>query len=90
MNVITIEQEAFYELINKVAEQVKAMANVQDKWIDGEEAMRLLRITSRTTLQKLRDEGRIRYSQPMTKIILYERESILAYIEKHTVEPFNK
>jgi len=60
-----------------------------DKWIDKKEAKRLLRIKSDTTLQKWRDEGHIRFSQPERKHILYDRDSINAYIEAHAIEPFN-
>lgn len=89
MNIITLEESAFYELVNKVIAQVRAEnQGRQDKWIDGAEAMRMLRITSKTTLQKLRDEGKIRFSKTMTKIILYDSESILKYIESHAKEPF--
>lgn len=59
-----------------------------DRWIGGDEVMKILRISSRTTLQKLRDEGRIRYSQPEKKIILYDRDSVIEYIEKHARKPF--
>ena len=58
------------------------------KWIDGEEAMLLLNIKSTTTLQKLRDEGKIRFSQPQKKIILYDRDSITEYIERYVRETF--
>ena len=58
------------------------------KWIDGEEAMLLLNIKSTTTLQKLRDEGKIRFSQPQKKIILYDRDSISEYIERYVRETF--
>jgi len=50
--------------------------------------MQLLRITSRTTLQKLRDEGSIRFSQPTRKLILYDRDSILQYLENHAKDTF--
>ncbi|MEP7218857.1 MAG: helix-turn-helix domain-containing protein [Bacteroidota bacterium] len=50
--------------------------------------MRLLNIKSRTTLQKLRDEGKIRFSQPQKKIILYDRDSIEAYLQKHAHNTF--
>ncbi len=63
--------------------------NAVDKWIDKKEAKRLLRIKSDTTLQKLRDEGHIRYSQPERKHILYDRDSINDYLEAHAMEPFN-
>ena len=65
MEVICLQDEAFYELIEKVVDRVKEKQNTRgDKWISGDEAMQKLRITSKTTLQKLRDEGRIRFSQP--------------------------
>jgi predicted site-specific integrase-resolvase len=60
----------------------------EDKWISPEEAMTKLRIKSKTTLQKLRDEGRIRYSQPESKFILYDSDSINDYLEKHSKETF--
>lgn len=56
---------------------------MQDEWIPDSEAMRLLNIKSKATLQKLRDERKIIFSQPQKKIILYQRRSLLAYIEAH-------
>lgn len=90
MNVITLEEEAFYNLYYKLVAEIKQQlgAKPRDKWIDGNEAMAMLRIKSRTTLQKLRDEGKIRYSQPEPKIILYDSDSIDAYLEKHVKETF--
>jgi hypothetical protein len=90
MQVISLEEEAFYALVNKLVEQVKKQHGEQamDKWIDTSEAMRMLRITSKTTLQKFRDEGKIRFSQPEKKLILYDRDSILEFIEKHAHEKF--
>ncbi|MBE9585970.1 helix-turn-helix domain-containing protein [Mucilaginibacter sp. JRF] len=89
MEVICIESEAFYKLLAIVLERtVPKKESKSDKWISGPEAMRLLRIKSKTTLQKLRDEGRIRYSQPGKKDILYDTESIEAYLEDFVYEPF--
>jgi hypothetical protein len=45
--------------------------------------MRRLGITGKTTLQRYRDEGRIRFSQADRKVILYDPESIDGYIEGH-------
>ncbi len=89
MEVICLEEEAFYSLFDKVVEhfEVKYMEKPK-QWIDGAEAMSMLNISSKTTLQKLRDEGKIRFSQPQKKIILYDRNSINAYLEKHTREIF--
>ena len=89
MQVVCLQEEAFYALFDKVVEHVKANRKESpDRWIDGEEAMRELRIKSTTTLQKLRDEGKIRFSQPQKKIILYDRNSIVEYIEQHVRETF--
>lgn len=89
MNVITIEEEAFYKLINEVVSRIKAKEKItEDKWISGPEAMALLRIKSKTTLQKLRDQGDIRYSQPDKKFILYDRDSIHQFLSKHSKETF--
>ncbi|MBA9076545.1 helix-turn-helix domain-containing protein [Rufibacter quisquiliarum] len=84
MQVICLEEEAFYTLIDKVVDRVKGKNNIQeDKWVSGEEAMHKLRITSKTTLQKLRDTGAIRFTQPEKKIILYDTDSIESYLNKH-------
>jgi hypothetical protein len=89
MEVVCIQEEAFYALFDKVVEHVESKCkNVPEKWIDGVGAMILLNIESTTTLQKLRDEGKIRFSQPQKKIILYDRDSIIEYIEKHARETF--
>jgi hypothetical protein len=50
--------------------------------------MTMLRITSKTTLQKLRDEGKIRFSQPEKKLILYDVDSIYEYLNKHARDTF--
>jgi len=85
MEVICLHDEAFYAMIERVVERLKEKQHKSsDKWISGEEAMKLLHITSKTTLQKLRDEGKIRFSQPEKKIILYDAESIQAYLSMHS------
>ncbi len=89
MQVVCLQEEAFYKLFDKVVEHLeKNQKGEPSKWIDGEEAMSILKITSRSTLQKMRDEGKIRFSQPQKKIILYDRDSILDYIENNTRETF--
>lgn len=91
MEVICIEDGAFYALIEQVVQRIAGRAGARaEVWVDDEEAMRLLNIKSKTTLQKLRDEGKIRYSQPQKKIILYDRRSIEAYLERHAKEAFGR
>jgi hypothetical protein len=88
LKIITLEETAFYELLAKAVDRVikERGEHALDKWIDGAEAMRMLRIQSKTTLQKLRDEGEIRYSS--TKTLLYDRDSINAYIERNAKDRF--
>ena len=89
MEVICVESEAFYELLDKVIERYSNKP-IEDTWISDIEAMNLLRISSKTTLQKLRDEDAIIYTQPKKKLILYNRYSILEYLEKHVNKPFDE
>ena len=77
-----------YALIEKVVARIKDTQIEKEKWIDDLEAMKLLNISSKTTLQKYRDEGKIRFSQPQKKVILYDRDSIGKFIEKHAHNTF--
>lgn len=89
MEVICLQDSAFYALLDTVIKRIKEKHEVkEDRWISGEEAMKKLRITSKSTLQKFRDSGVIRFSQPERKIILYDVESIYEYLEKNARETF--
>lgn len=89
MEIICLEEAAFYKLVEQVVERLKTShGEKRDKWISDEEAMELLNIKSKTTLQKLRDEGKIRFSQPQKKIILYDSDSIEEYLEKNARNTF--
>jgi hypothetical protein len=90
IEIICFESEAFFKLLAEVIERLKPVKEpLPDKWVSGQEAMRLLRIKSKTTLQKLRDEGRIRFSQPDKKTILYDTVSINDYLEDFVYETFS-
>jgi hypothetical protein len=89
MQVICLQDEAFYALVEEVvARLMEKHGQDRPKWVSDEEAMQLLNIKSKTTLQKLRDEGKIKFSQPQKKIILYDRDSIDAYLERNARQPF--
>ncbi len=63
LKVISLEEPAFYALINEVVSQVKKQHSITEKkWLATDEAMEKLGIKSKTTLQKFRDEGKIRFS----------------------------
>jgi hypothetical protein len=89
MEVICLEEKAFYVLLEQVMARLKTEhQEPKEKWINDEEAMSLLNIKSKTTLQKLRDEGKIRFSQPQKKLIVYDRDSILTYLDKNARNTF--
>lgn len=89
MEVICLEEPAFYALIEQVIQRLKPQEGIiQQKWINDDQAMTLLNVKSKTTMQKLRDEGKIRFSQPQKKIILYDRDSINNYISQNANNTF--
>ena len=89
MEVICLQTEALHYLVEQVVDRLgEKMDKKEDKWRQIDEALRLLGVKSKTTLQKLRNEGSIRFTQPEKKIILYDRESIMEYLEKHARETF--
>jgi helix-turn-helix protein len=89
MEVICFQDAAFYGLVEAVVLRMKEKQNAKGiKWISGEEAMAMLRIKSKTTLQELRDEGKIRFSQPKKKMILYDADSINEYLNQNAKDTF--
>lgn len=88
LNIICLETEAFYKLIEEVVGRLSNNEDDKEQWITDYEAMDLLKITSKTTLQKYRDSGQVRYSQIGKKVILYDRFSIMEFIERNAKETF--
>ena len=89
MKVITIEEATFYLLIEEVVARVLQQHQQEpDPFVPEHVAMDMLSIRSKTTMWKLRSEGQISYTQPRHKIILYERASIIEYLEKHKKSSF--
>lgn len=89
MEVICLQDEAFYKLIEEVVDRIKEKQNVtQDKWVSPERAMEVLNIKSKTTLQKLRDTGEITFTQPQKKIILYDYDSLMNYLDNYKKSTF--
>ena len=90
LKIICLESNAFHALVDEIVDRVSKSNNlIEDKWISKQEAKHLLRVSSDTTLQRLRDEGKIRYTQPERKMVLYDRDSILLFLEQNVREPFN-
>lgn len=88
MEVICLDTKAFYSLLDEVVEKMMKERKQESKWVSTEEAMEILKITSKTTLHKLKNEGHIKFSQPLKKLVVYDRQSLFGYLEKHSHEPF--
>ena len=55
MEVICLETEAFYSLVEEIVKRIKDNENIEkDKWIQTEEVMELLGIKSKTTLKYMK------------------------------------
>jgi hypothetical protein len=95
MEVIVLDSEAFEQLKMEFKGYVKQALNefIREKnisetsdWINLEEAMKLLPYKSKTTWQKLRDNGIIEISQsPSSRAILYSKKSIINYLNNNRV-----
>lgn len=89
MEVICLQDEALYELIETCVKRLSAdKGDSKPKWIGTDEAMAMLGIKSKTTLQKMRDEGRFTFTQPEKRIILYDRYSIEKFLDDNAKKPY--
>jgi hypothetical protein len=76
-----ISEKVSKEVIAKISENY-LKKQIPSTWISTEEAMSLLRLKSKTSLQKIRDSGLIEIAKPLgNKIILYNYQSIIDFIE---------
>ena len=94
MKVILIEEEAFYTLIEEVYRRLHGKPYISgnkpptadgNEWLTLEEAQKILPFKSKTSWQKMRDQGKIKFSQFGRKI-LYSRKSLMEYLTKNEVK----
>ena len=89
MEHITIESDAFKEIIRKIDEIGKRIegnnpkiSNDQDEsWLDNQEVCILLKVCKRT-LQYYRNKGKLPFSKIGSKIY-YKRADLEMYLKKH-------
>jgi len=88
LKIICLKSEAFYALIEEVVARIQNNSATKEyKWIDTVTAMKRLDISSKTTLQRYRDQGLIKFSQPNKKTIVYDADSIDEFLEKNSNKP---
>ena len=87
MDVIVLSSEAYRmmlaEIRKPVRETVHEVAHPKSDWIGEKEAMDLLGVKSKTTLQNLRDSQEFKFSKH-GRIIRYSNQSILEFLERHS------
>ena len=92
MEVITIQSEAFQELVKKMDEiQTKLTAKEKEPkeiWLDNQEFLQLLKISKRTA-QHYRDSGLISFAQIGSKIY-YRLSDVEGMLQTHYNKAFKK
>jgi hypothetical protein len=85
---VQMHSETFYEIIKQVTLRLNQGKNEQKKWITLAETKALLKIKSSTTVLRLRNEGKIRFSNLTNKKIYYDYDSIIEYLESNSRDVF--
>jgi hypothetical protein len=92
MEVITMQSEAYQNLIGKIEEINARLAQKEkqpnEQWLDNKELMDLLKISKRTA-QHYRDTGIISFSQVGNKIY-YKLSDVEELMKKHYNKSFYK
>jgi len=89
MNVITIESDAFKQIMDKLKSlddkfvelKMEADTPLSERWLDNQDVMLLLKISKRT-LQSYRDGSKIPFSQIGNKIY-YRASDIEKFLKKN-------
>ena len=83
--IISMESESFYRLIKQVVERLKNENKTEKEtdFIGEKETMKLLGISSKSTLQKYRDFSYITFYKINARKILYSKSSIEKFIREN-------
>lgn len=85
--ILVNRQDLKEEFQSSLMEFMKEIKEEKD-WITQEAVKEILSIKSSTTIQSLRDNGLIEFTQPLKKLILYKKSSVMEYLEKHSHKTF--
>lgn len=81
-------KEDLQELIRECVALGEKQKPKEKIWITTKETMQLIGIKSRTTLARIKNEGLIEFTQPLKKVILFKKESVLDYLESKSKKTF--
>lgn len=92
MEVVTMQSEAYQEILNKLDEINTRLTakekEPKEKWLDNQELLLLLKISKRTA-QHYRDSGLISFSQVGNKIY-YRLSDVEILLAKHYIKAHKK
>lgn len=84
-NFIILKEDNYQRVLDKTLEYLEEkISPSHPRWVTPDQAMKMLNIGV-STLQKLRNEGKVVYSKISNKNIMYEYQSILDFLEENKV-----
>lgn len=83
---ILSDEDTFFKLLEKFYKQLQSKDEVEE-FMTEKETMKLLGISSKSTLFQYRSNG-LPYYQIGKRVILYKRSEVIGFIEKHKVSGF--
>ncbi len=83
---ILSDEETFFKLLEKFYQQLKSKEEVEE-FLSEQETMKLLNITSKSTLFRYRSTG-LGFYQIGKRVILYKKSEVIEFIEQHKVSGF--
>lgn len=91
-DIITIKGNLDLErLANRLAELIMAkQADKNPTWITEHEVMAITGLKSKGQIMKIRQQGLVKYTQPYKRVIMYDKQSVLDFLNKHVRQPFGQ
>ncbi|QSE98639.1 helix-turn-helix domain-containing protein [Fulvivirga lutea] len=87
-NYLQLSDEFFDQIAQRIAlllAQQLGQTAPQPEWLTPQETMEMLNVTSPVTMQNIRDDGRLKFTYITPRKVLYNRQSILDYLESKSV-----
>lgn len=80
--ILLLSKEDLIQALILFAKEIEANKTIPNEWLTVKQTKKMLNIRSFTTLAKLKDEGKIAHCMPTPRILLFERQSILDYLQE--------
>ncbi len=81
-----ISEEDLYELANILMEKIQAKQTApEQQFITKEQLKKILNLSSDTSVQRIRDENLIEFTQVGKRKYLYRLSSVMEYLNKNVV-----